>query len=155
LIPIEKRSPVTIVREAPPEGYSFLRIFPLRISKTVSFTVYFDSGTALGFRAVRCGPCSPGHRALLCAGLLSPWCRACEAGPSLPRSRRGRQVRPGHCSPPRRFVLNTNPSAPRSGLRLNLLLPGACSTTRWFASAVEHKEKYLILRLETALRPSA
>src|ERR1019366_4907994 len=26
------------------EGFSFLRIFPLRISKTVSFTVHFDSG---------------------------------------------------------------------------------------------------------------
>ena len=48
-------------------------------------TVYFDSGTALGFLAVRCDPCLPRHRAILCAGLLSPWCRACEAGPSLHR----------------------------------------------------------------------
>jgi hypothetical protein len=30
---------------------------------------------------------------------------------------------------PRRFVLNTNLAAPRSGLCLDLPLPGACSTT--------------------------
>jgi hypothetical protein len=69
------------------------------------------------------------------------------------------QARPADSSwpllPAASIVLNTNPSAPRSGLRLNLPLPGACSTTRWFTSAIEHKEKYLILRLETALRPSA
>jgi hypothetical protein len=64
---IEKRAPFLSVRGAPCEGFSFLRIFPLRISKTVSFTVYFDPGTALGFLAVRCRPCSLGHGALLCA----------------------------------------------------------------------------------------
>jgi hypothetical protein len=46
MVTIEKREPVSIVRGGPPEGVSFLRIFPLRISKTVSFTVYFDSETA-------------------------------------------------------------------------------------------------------------
>jgi hypothetical protein len=36
-----------------------------------------------------------------------------------------------------------------------LALPGACSTKRWFTSAIKNKEIYLIRRLETALRPSA
>jgi hypothetical protein len=57
VIPIRKRAPVVSVGGAPPEVFSFLRIFPLRISKTVSFTVSFDSGTALGhsrgYRACR------------------------------------------------------------------------------------------------------
>jgi hypothetical protein len=40
--PIRKRGPVPIVRGEPPEGLSFLRILPLRISKTVSFHVFFS-----------------------------------------------------------------------------------------------------------------
>jgi hypothetical protein len=86
LIPSKKRAPFTSARGAPPEGFSFLRIFPLRISKTVSFTVYFDSGTASGdsrgsLRSLFAEPLSHMMRLID----AQSWCRAREAGPSLHR----------------------------------------------------------------------
>ena len=67
-----------LVRGAPPEGFSFLRIFPLRISKTVSFTVYYDSGTAFGH--------SRGSLRSLFAGPLSHIMRLIDAQSVVPRS---------------------------------------------------------------------
>jgi hypothetical protein len=86
LVTIEKRAPVTIVRGAPPEGFSFLRIFPLRISKTVSFTVYFDSGTAFGHSRCntnRCGSATGSMAKRTCRPRLT----RCVDGPASPSAR--------------------------------------------------------------------
>ena len=44
--PSEKSAPILSVRREPPGGFSVLRILPARISKTVSFSVYFRTYAA-------------------------------------------------------------------------------------------------------------
>jgi hypothetical protein len=129
------------------------------LSHALVFLVFFpstsnrDRRTLLMDRSVSSQPLFAGPARILCALRLNAarffamflfwtedlagrlWRCDCEAAPSAHRVVRGRQVHPGRCSfgsKPRGFVFNTNPSAPRIGLPLNLPSPGAYSATRWF-----------------------
>ena len=86
--------------------------------------------------------------------MLSPWCRAREAGPSLHRV--GEVGMFVLAIAPRRVIrVEHEPVGAADRLSTEPAAPGACSTMRCFTRAILHKEKYLILSVETALRPSA
>jgi hypothetical protein len=86
--------------------------------------------------------------------MLSQWCRACEAGPSLHRvGEAGVFVL---AIAPRRVIrVEHEPVGAAERPATELAAARCLLTTRWFTRAILHKEKYLILSLETALRPSA
>ena len=86
--------------------------------------------------------------------MLSPWCRAREAGPSLHRV--GEAAVFVLAIAPRRVIrVDHEPVGAAERPATELAAARCLLATRWFTRAILHKEKYLILCLETARRPRA